>query len=587
MEKITPHVFISAASDDLRSARHVVKDALLSLGCHPIVQEHFEPDYRTVKDMIRSRIEECHAVVHLIGKRYGGEPSPKSLPEGTPRRSWTQMEYHFAKETGVKLYLFVCDDAYPFDQQPTPEPDDEVQLQQQYRRSILEGEQLYTIVKSPEELTQRISEMRLEAAELRKEVAKARNQLSEALESVESGQSQILAGIADLSHSFSELASLGGIIPKPTSPEQYYNNARLYEMRGDYGNARRAYLDYFRFDLDFLDPHLRFQQFLKVQEGREGAREVYNYVANQSKGTIAKLARSLLLDRDQRIAQMSAYLDTHPDFGPGHYLLSKDYSFDRLGAQTLSDKAREKELLEAFRQLDSVGKVARWILDKSDVAEWRDDAGSRLAILDKSGYAIQKPLSISWMVHNTGWTGVVQIGEQAKEIFWRMKGDPDFESTGFFSQVPGPGGHPIPNSTIEIHRRVTKAEIEVKYLNLSGEMMGPYTEAFEAESESLGQTKNTINMTKTGWVAFRDFDGKLLLYFTHLLSYAEVVGIRYGLDTDKPNLNYEVPKREGVGAIGIPDDVPCYIEVPLTTQTACVQVVFEDGEETDVEVFYR
>ncbi len=587
MEKITPHVFISAASDDLRSARHVVKDALLTLGCHPIVQEHFEPDYRTVKDMIRGRIEGCHAVVHLIGKRYGGEPSPRSLPEGTPRRSWTQMEYDFAKAMGVKLYLFVCADDYPYDQQPTPEPPDEVELQQAYRRAILDGAQLYTIVSSPEELALRISEMRLEAAELRKEVAKARNQLSDALESVESGQSKILAGIADLSHSFSALSSAGGVIAGPKSPEQHYHNARMFELRGDYGNARRAYLEYFRFDLDFLDPHLRFQQLLKVQEGRAGARETYGYIAERAQGSIARLASYFLLERDPRVERVEAYLAEHPDFGPAHYLLSKDFSFERLGQQTLGDKAREKELLETFVRLDGQGKVARWILDKSEVAEWLEDATSRLTGLKTSGHALDQPVSVMWTAHNSGWTGSVQIAEPAKEIFWRKQGEPEFESTGYFSSTPGPYGFPMPTPMFELHRKTPPTTIEIQYLNLRGELMGPYTSAFQPNQESMLQTKRTINMTKTGWVAFRDFDQKLLLYFTHLLCFAEVAEIRYGLDTEEPSLSHPVPEREGVGMVGVPEDAICYIEVPLQTKTACVQVVFTDGEKTDVEVFYR
>ena len=175
--KITPHVFISASSDDLRSAREVVKNALLTIGCHPIVQEHFEPDYRSVKDMIRGRLEGCHAMIHLVGKRYGGEPSPDSLPPGTPRRSWTQMEYDLAKELGIKTFLFICDEDYPFDEKPDPEPADEVALQEAYRQRLLTGEQLYIEVRDPEELALRISEMKLEAAELRKEAKKSSSRL--------------------------------------------------------------------------------------------------------------------------------------------------------------------------------------------------------------------------------------------------------------------------------------------------------------------------------------------------------------------------------------------------------------------------
>ena len=39
-------VFISATSADLRSYRQVVKDALLTLGAHPIEESNFPTDYR-------------------------------------------------------------------------------------------------------------------------------------------------------------------------------------------------------------------------------------------------------------------------------------------------------------------------------------------------------------------------------------------------------------------------------------------------------------------------------------------------------------------------------------------------------------
>ena len=78
--------------------------------------------------------------------------------------------------------------------------------------------------------------------------------------------------------SFSSIAQSGGIIEKPSRPEQFYHNARIYELGGDYLNARKSYNRYFSFKLDFLDPHLRYQTFLKVQEGLAGAREIYSAI---------------------------------------------------------------------------------------------------------------------------------------------------------------------------------------------------------------------------------------------------------------------------------------------------------------------
>jgi len=88
----------------------------------------------------------------------------------------------------------------------------------------------------------------------------------------------------------------GGIIQNAQRPEEHYHNARLYEQRGDFGNARRSYNALFAYKLDFLDPHLRYQTFLKIQEGRTGAREIYNAIYEQDKRPLIDFARILLLE---------------------------------------------------------------------------------------------------------------------------------------------------------------------------------------------------------------------------------------------------------------------------------------------------
>ncbi len=67
MPEHTPKVFISATSADLRSVRGLVRDALLNMGCLPVVQEHFPPDYRDVSGMLRDKIAGCDALIHIAG----------------------------------------------------------------------------------------------------------------------------------------------------------------------------------------------------------------------------------------------------------------------------------------------------------------------------------------------------------------------------------------------------------------------------------------------------------------------------------------------------------------------------------------
>lgn len=607
--KITPHVFISASSDDLRSAREVVKNALLTIGCHPIVQEHFEPDYRSVKDMIRGRLEGCHAMIHLVGKRYGGEPSPESLPPGTPRRSWTQMEYDLAKELGIKTFLFICDEGYPFDVQPDPEPADEIALQEAYRQRLLTGEQLYIEVRDSEELALRISEMKLEAAELRKEAKKSSSRLLTVLvitavvlagvfsllfilnrndSDLKSGQEQILASVDEMRQSFSGLSAKGGIIPSPTSPEQFYHNARMYELQGDYGNARKAYLKYFTFPVDFLDPHLRFQKFLKVQEGLEGARETYQAITGKTDAISPQLASALLWNREKRISEISLFSQNHPDFAPAYYLLSEDYSVEKVGPQSLEDKRREKELLDQFRSLDRKGEAVKWFLDKSLIAEWRDDAAARLRALESAESALENPLSMTWMSHNSGWNGTVQLGEMATEIFWKKEGDTEFTSTGFTTARNMTTGKPHPQPTIQLPKDAGTTRIQIKYLNLRGEEMGPFDVTFEPVSQSLAQAKNILGMTRTSWVSFRDFDGKTLIYFTHLLGHrGSLSQVYYGVDSEIPQTELPFPAYDKPGYAPIDSDLTIFLEVPEATKFVTAQVVYKDGTRSKIERFNR
>lgn len=138
-----PKIFISATSGDLSSARQIAKEALLTINCHPVEQTNFEPDWRSVTDMLRGKIGDCQALIHLVGFRYGAEPEPASLPAGTPRRSYTQMEYHLARELGLRVYTFLLPETYPFDVPAKADTPEVTQLQAAHRALIQSSPHLY------------------------------------------------------------------------------------------------------------------------------------------------------------------------------------------------------------------------------------------------------------------------------------------------------------------------------------------------------------------------------------------------------------------------------------------------------------
>ena len=178
MPQRRPEIFISATSSDLRSARQIVRDGLLSLGCLPMVQEHFPPDARTVRAMLRARLAECDAVVHIAGECFGAEPALEN-PDA-PRRSYTQLEYDLARELRKPLYVFLCAERFPYDAHPA-EPAAARELQQVHRAALASGDQLFYIIADPPDLALRVRELRVRVETLKGELQRTRDWLGRGL----------------------------------------------------------------------------------------------------------------------------------------------------------------------------------------------------------------------------------------------------------------------------------------------------------------------------------------------------------------------------------------------------------------------
>ena len=158
-----PRVFISATSGDLGSVRQTIKEALLTINCQPVEQTNFEPDARSVAEVLAAKIGECQAIIHIAGFRYGAEPKRDTLSPEATRRSYTQLEYkigrHFQEERGerrFRVYAFVCPEEFPYDEGATPESEELRSLQIQHREAILAGKHLRERPINHSEIAQRV-----------------------------------------------------------------------------------------------------------------------------------------------------------------------------------------------------------------------------------------------------------------------------------------------------------------------------------------------------------------------------------------------------------------------------------------------
>src|SRR5688572_9991029 len=107
--KPRPTIFLSGVSHEFGSFRDAVELEIQKKGCFVENQPSFATDYRTIEAMLRQKLSEADAVIHIAGFRYGAEPQQR--PADKLRRSYSQMEFDIARQLEKPLYVFLSHDA--------------------------------------------------------------------------------------------------------------------------------------------------------------------------------------------------------------------------------------------------------------------------------------------------------------------------------------------------------------------------------------------------------------------------------------------------------------------------------------------
>jgi hypothetical protein len=201
---------------------------------------------------------------------------------------------------------------------------------------------------------------------------------------------------------------------------------------------------------------------------------------------------------------------------------------------------------------------------------------------------VENPVTLSMLYSSSGWGVTFTLTDfKVTELFYRLDGEGDFQSTGHLpftnpqTGLPRVNVHvPMPNLSSGRHT------VEVKYVDRNGKTNGPYSLTFSTDEELLKQGKWSLDSTSGSWLAFRDYDGKMLLYFTHLLSYTAILKeIRYSLNSDKLDQSFKFKPSQKYGEHD-PDEA-IYLVVPSDTRYASVQVTYKDGTVSPVRKIVR
>ena len=147
--KLRPTIFLSGVSSEFASFRNAVEVEIQKKGCFAENQSSFGVDYHTVEEMLRRRISDSDAVIHIVGFRFGAEP--KDRPADKPRRSYTQMEYDIARELEKPVYVFLSSNATIADAVATDDAE-AAALQLAHRQTIKSTNNLRYTFKDKDEL---------------------------------------------------------------------------------------------------------------------------------------------------------------------------------------------------------------------------------------------------------------------------------------------------------------------------------------------------------------------------------------------------------------------------------------------------
>ena len=317
--------------------------------------------------------------------------------------------------------------------------------------------------------------------------------LNKSNKNIETNTVKIAQGVDEINTNLKKLQSgtSFNIIKDPKSAMDFYSNAKFYELKGDFQKARQSYNKYFSFQLNHVDPHYSYVGFLKIQEGLYGAREIYQAIYLQNKTLINQYVSILLQPTEIKIKELELLISKNINFAPAYLDLAKEYSIEKKGQQSFSDKKNELDYLKKFMNLHNKGFFVKYFIDKLEASKLITYAESKLQSL--KNFEDQKPLDpqssnvimLNAMVHNGGITLNIEIIETAREIFYRLENNKEFTSLGSLDFMSQETGKKMANNMLEVDcppsarpyvldcGKVNQT-FYIKYIDINQKMQGPY-----------------------------------------------------------------------------------------------------------------
>lgn len=193
----------------------------------------------------------------------------------------------------------------------------------------------------------------------------------------------------------------------------------------------------------------------------------------------------------------------------------------------------------------------------------------------------------SFSRHNGGWSVMFSFADPTLGISWRIGESGNFRETGFIDTLDPRTRKRMPNPSIELPADAPAGNIQVRYVDVNGEMQGPFPIRFDPEAALIRDQRKILDMTATSWLSFREFNG-LLVYYTHLMSYrCAIREVKIGIDSAVPDKVLKMPPCDMRDPIAIPSDANPYMKLAPATRSVSVELTYRDGSVSEIKSFRR
>ena len=371
-------------------------------------------------------------------------------------------------------------------------------------------------------------------------------------------------GFADLQTQFAALQK-GSIVENPQTPQEWYSNARLYQLKGDTANAIKAYEGYFQYGLDFLDPYLEYSDLLKATEGIARAREKMDAYYNAAKTipTLDLASARLLEAPANRMARYTALAARAPQFGPVFYELGGEYTRAIAAASTADLLKKQSDAYSTLFQLEKDAQgYTRYFIDKGLAEKNLSDAQKTFDAFASARNVTGKVDAIVYQ-YNDGMQFIVLLSEMGvQKLLFSIDDPKPARETGMIAATG------TPNVTIgKIPLPVGKHTLYLQYIDANG------TPSQVFEKEFLVRQVFATFQQQPADFSTNTFSGAFLAGVTGA-KFDDLFTYRWSVDSDKLDQSQLGP---GMFSISVQDLQP-------GEHVLYLQVTSQDGtKKYDVE----